>query len=387
MFTRKDFDQLAQHEGSTCVTIYIPTHRAGQETQNGHDAIVLKDALKDAKAGLEVIDELDAAAITKMLAPAKALVDNALFWRQQSDALAIFLADGQMHTFHLPIPMESPMVYVDDQFHLAFAARMLAPGARWYVFSVTQSTNRFFECTRNSVTPIRISDVVPENMEEVLKIYEGTESLQHHGAPTTVPGGGGSVYTGQGSNEDRQDEWLGIYFRRIGNGITDLIAGQEEPLVIAADGQHINGIKDNIDYPHIVPDGLTTHPSVMDPVALQRESWELVQPIFDKTADQLQDKFASANGGGTLANGFADVAVAARNGQVAALYVAEQAETRIGKIDDDSNSVTFTENEGRDLLEYSIRQTIAHGGQVLYRLAEAVPDATDGVTAVLRYEV
>jgi hypothetical protein len=29
----------------------------------------------------------------------------------------------------------------------------------------------------------------------------------------------------------------------------------------------------------------------------------------------------------------------------------------------------------------------SHGGQVMYRLSEQVPDQTDGVTAVLRYDI
>ena len=387
MLTRNDFDRLAQTHDAPCVTLYIPTHRAGEQTRNGHDALVLKDALKDARAQLEARGELEGRDVDALLAPAQALVDDSTFWTHQSDALAVYLSGGEMEHFSLPIPMEAPMVHVGDRYALAFAARMLAPGARWYVFAVTQNSNAFYECTRNSVTPIRIGDLVPENMEEVLEIYEGSETLQHHGTPV-AGAGGGTQFHGQGSNEDRRDERLGIYFRRIGNGVTDLIAGQEEPLVIAADAQHVEGIRTSIDYPHIADEAVTTHPSVLDPVALQRDSWPIVQPLFDKSADELQDKFASATGGGTLANGLADVVRAAKMGQVAALYVAEEAQGRMGRYDAESATVTFGSDAGdENLLEVAIRETIAKGGQVLFRLAEQVPDATDGVTAVLRFGV
>ena len=380
MFTRKDFDRLAEHSSPGSVTLYIPTHRAGEKTHNGHDALVLKDALKDARQQLEGRG-VDGKAIEKTLEPVRSLVDDTNLWRHQSDALAIFASDGEVETFSLPIPMTAPEVYVEDAYRLSVAARMLAPGARWYVFAVTQNDNRFFECTRSTATSIFIEDLVPEDMEEVLEIYDGAETLQHHGAAE----GSGAIFHGQGSNEDRRDERLGIYFRRIGNGITDLIAGQEEPLVLACDAQHSSELSASIDYPHLVEEAVTTHPDVLDPVALQRESWRIVQPLFDKTTDELQDKFASANGGGTIANGLSDVVRAAAMGQVAALYVAETAGDRSGRYDESTGQVKF-DTSGNSLLEQAIRYTVSRGGKVLFRLAEQVPDTTDGVSAVLRFE-
>ena len=390
MFARKDFDRLAQHSGAPALTIYMPTHRAGEQTHNGHDAIVLKDALKDAREQFEATTDLGGADIDAIVAPVEALVNDANFWRNQSDALAIYATADAAETFALPIPMQAPEVHVGQQFHLGFAARMLAPGARWYVFAVTQNYNNFYECTRNSITPIRIGDLVPENMEEVLEIYEGSETLQHHGVGASAGAGqgAGAIFHGQGSNEDRRDERLGIYFRRIGNGVTDLIAGSEEPLVIVADDQHVAAIRAEIDYPHVVEASVKVHPNALDPTAIQAETWPLVQPIFDKTLDELQDKFGSASGGGTIVNGLSDVVPAATNGQVAALFVAETAMGRTGAFDAATQSVTFSGDAGGvDLLEQAIRQTVSHGGQVLYRLAEAIPDTTDGVSAVLRYQV
>lgn len=445
MFTRSDFDRLAAVAGQPCLTIYLPTHRVGEETHNGHDRLAFKDALREGREQLSERTELDGRELEAFVAKVEQAADGANFWRHQSDALAVFATADAVQTFKLPVPLESPDIYAGKRFRLTIAARMLAPGARWYVFAVTQNDNRFYECTRHTVTPIHIRDKVPANMEEVLEIYEGGEQLQHHS--TSVPGAGpGTIFQGQGSNEDRRDERLGIYFRRIGNGITELIAGQEEPLVVACDPQHVQGVKSFIEYPHIVEETVRAHPSTLDPVAIQRDSWQLVQPLFDKTHDQLQEKFATASGGGNLANGLSDVVPAAVGGRVAALYVAENAMPRFGNYDPDTHSVSFvgpdaasgqrddgdkddevtgqtrtvsnatealanaqssstaaveqpgsvytadtTANLDRpagatDLLEEAIRHAVANGAPVLFRLAEQVPDASDGVTAVLRYD-
>lgn len=158
--------------------------------------------------------------------------------------------------------------------------------------------------------------------------------------------------------------------------------------MLVADDQYISGLRSSIDYPNIIEESININPAVLDPVAIQRETWRLVQPIFDKQVEELQDKFASASGGGSLANGLSDVVLAARNNQIAVLYVAEEASGRMGKLAADGNTVEFSNDpDSVDLLEQAIRETINHGGQVMYRLAEQVPDSTDGVTAVLRYQV
>lgn len=180
MFTQEKFNQLANVQSRTCLTIYVPTNRSGEETFNGHDALVLKDALKDAREQLEATTNLDEGQVDAFLAKPAELVEDEYFWRHQSDTLALFITADELHTFSLPIPSTKPMIYVGDRFHLSIASRVLAPACRWYVYSVTQDENKFFECTRNSITEIMISDLVPKDMEEVLEVYEGGETLQHH---------------------------------------------------------------------------------------------------------------------------------------------------------------------------------------------------------------
>ena len=395
MFRNSDFERLASAQGNALISIYTPTHRAGQRTHDGHDALVFKNALKEAEQQLkrQGLSEREA---EQTLAEAAQLVDNDVFWTQRSDALAVFIGEGRLEHFALPIPIEHTEVHVGKQYRLAPAARMLAPAARWYVLSVTQDAVSFLECTRHSATSIAIGDLVPPNMEAALAVYEGSETKQHHGTPV-AGAGGGTIFHGQGSNEDRRDERLEIYFEQIGRGITKLVAGQPEPLVVAADAQHHTGIRRHIDYPHLMTEGITTHPNVLDTLALKRDSWELVQPHFDRTVDELQEKFRSASGGGTLVHGLADVLPAAHLGQVAALFVAEHATSRTGRFAEDSNRVMFSDQNARQasndaaqgdaLLELAIRKVIARGGQVMFRLAEAIPDQTDGVSAVLRFVV
>jgi hypothetical protein len=54
MITKKEFTELSKVHSAFCISIYIPTHRAGEETLKGKDLIVLKNQLKSVKNELEL---------------------------------------------------------------------------------------------------------------------------------------------------------------------------------------------------------------------------------------------------------------------------------------------------------------------------------------------
>lgn len=79
--------RLSEVDGRWCVSIFMPAHRAGAETQQ--DRIRLKNLLREAErqlveAGLRTPD---AAAIPE---PGQALLAESDFWQHQSDGLAVF---------------------------------------------------------------------------------------------------------------------------------------------------------------------------------------------------------------------------------------------------------------------------------------------------------
>ena len=387
MFTQAAFDRLSQQTAEPALTIYLPTHRAGQETHNGHDAIAFKDALKDAERELTQRGFLNDRDAETFLAPLRKLVDDREFWTHQSDTLAVFATADGYETFSLPVPSEEADVCVDRQFRLAPAARMLAPEARYYVLSVTQNYTSFFEATRHSITPVHVHDLLPVNMAEVLEVYDGGETLQHHGNPV-AGAGGGTTFHGQGSNEDREDERLTIYFRRINDGLEQLLEGQTEPLILACDKQHVAGLKRAIKYPHLAEEAVGVHPNALDPTALHRETWMRMQHHFDAAADELQELFGEAEGAGRTAHGLADIYPAAKGGRVGKLLLAEGAAPTYGTYDEATHSVRPAQRDDDgaiDLLEATIRETARNSGTVMFRLADQVPDQTDGASAILRY--
>ena len=53
MLTRKRFEALANFNNEPCISIFIPTERAGKEVLNGRDSIHLKSEWKKVKTDLK----------------------------------------------------------------------------------------------------------------------------------------------------------------------------------------------------------------------------------------------------------------------------------------------------------------------------------------------
>ena len=103
LITKKEITELHEVNHENCISIFIPTHRAGKKVLNEADSLVLKNQLKDVKEKLER-KGLQNDVIDKMTAPVQKLIDDSGFWREQSDGLALFIAEyfyKKIHTSSL----------------------------------------------------------------------------------------------------------------------------------------------------------------------------------------------------------------------------------------------------------------------------------------------
>jgi hypothetical protein len=100
ILTRAELEQLMLKEQPLCVSIYLPTHRTGIETQQ--DPIRLKNLLREAEQLLSA-QGVGTHAVQKMLEPASRLLQDSDFWQHQSDGLAIFLSCNGARHYRLPL--------------------------------------------------------------------------------------------------------------------------------------------------------------------------------------------------------------------------------------------------------------------------------------------
>jgi len=122
IFDRPDLDALLRTQARPCVSIFLPTERAGREVQQNH--LRLKNLLREAEQRLRDLGVRSVETITK---PAHDLESDGSFWRHQGDGLALFLAPDFAESYTLPVAFED-LVVVADHFHLKPMIPMMSSG-------------------------------------------------------------------------------------------------------------------------------------------------------------------------------------------------------------------------------------------------------------------
>ncbi|HEX6201531.1 MAG TPA: hypothetical protein VF100_00930, partial [Thermoanaerobaculia bacterium] len=234
--TRDDVAELSAHRGGPHVSIFLPTVRAGQETQQ--NPIRLKNLLRDA-AGRLVERGLDKAAAEELLAPARAMVDDYELWQHQADGLAVFVAQDFLRTYRLPLAF-SELAAVEDRFHLKSLFPLFADDGRFYVLALSQNDVRLLEGSRYEVREVPLQDV-PKSLADALG-HDLTEvHLQFHTGTRANPrgqqGGGAGrapIYHGQGAGEEDAKDEIRKFFHILDRGLHELLGGgAHTPLVLA----------------------------------------------------------------------------------------------------------------------------------------------------------
>src|SRR3990172_4588179 len=99
VLTRNNLKLLMETHKGLCVSIFMPMHRSGTETQQ--DPIRFKNLLREAEERL-IARGLPAPEAKELLESAQKLLQGDLFRHHQSDGLAMFLSQEVFHTYLLP---------------------------------------------------------------------------------------------------------------------------------------------------------------------------------------------------------------------------------------------------------------------------------------------
>ncbi|HCO84732.1 MAG TPA: hypothetical protein DIT95_14535, partial [Arenibacter sp.] len=102
IITKKELQDLESIRNVHCISIYMPTHQKGEEVLQQEDAKLLKNHLKEVKNKLER-EPLGKREIAELIAPIQELIHDGEFWRHQSNGLALFLTNGIVKMYSLPI--------------------------------------------------------------------------------------------------------------------------------------------------------------------------------------------------------------------------------------------------------------------------------------------
>jgi hypothetical protein len=152
VLSRNDLEMLVQHPRSPCVSLYMPTHRSGPETQQ--DPIRLKNLIRQAEQRL-VGTGMRRRDASEILQPARRLLEDEAFWRHQSAGLALFLRTEWFRWYRLPLTFEE-LVVVSDRFHVSPVLPLLTGDGRFFVLALSENEARLLAGTRFNVQVVNV---------------------------------------------------------------------------------------------------------------------------------------------------------------------------------------------------------------------------------------
>ena len=226
---RTQLEELLPIE-SQCVSILVPTHRAGKEVQQAK--IRLKNLLGEA-AGRLTGHQLRKDRIEETLRPGHDLLEDEGLWRSLEDGLAVYLAPGFSRVFKVPLPLEETLV-VGSRFYVLPLLPPLGNRGDFFLLALSLKSVRLFAADRFEVREIDLPGVPKSLTDAVGSDYE-EDNVQVH---TVRPGTGGAIVHGHGVGqaEDEKEEAT-RFCLRVDAGLRRILLGGgngTRPMVIAA---------------------------------------------------------------------------------------------------------------------------------------------------------
>lgn len=381
LLTKEKFESLAKFKNSPCISIYMPTHRAGKDVLEEKDKIQLKsqwkkiyEQLKEKKISTDKIDELGK--------PVEQLLEDKNFWRHQSDGLAIFIGHNFFEKFSVPVNFE-PMAHISDIFYLKPLVPLFTGDGRFYILSLQMDRVQLFEATKYDINELNIEEMVPSQLEDRVGFDYEEKNSKHQSVAQ-----GASVSHGYGGAErDRKNEFL-RFFRAVDKGLHPLLREEKAPLIVSCQDYLFPIYQEANTYQHLYDKCVPGNPSDFENrKALHQKAWEQIEPYFDKEKEQKMHQFREFNPGRTSKN-IKEIIPAIFEGKVDTLFLQDK-EDLWGNYNPDMASVEITDNSNGhgklSLMNLAAVKVIEQGGTVYLVDQAFMPDMSSKMNAVYRY--
>lgn len=375
-----DFQQLAEQEKSTCVSIYMPAEKSGAETRK--NPIIFKNLIREAQDKLEQLNK-STAKLVEAINSAQGYIEDYDFWQHQDLGLAFFInADGIKH-YRLPYSFEQ-QINISDRFNLKPLLPLIVNDSKFYLLALSQNRIQFFLGSHYSISELKLPKSVPTSLAEALKYDDPEKQQQYHSGDT----GTSPIYHGQGvGTTDNKDE-IKRFFQQIDRGLQEALQAENTPLILAGVEFLLPIYHEANSYTNLLTTGVTGNPEHVAPMDLHASAWSIIKPHLKTQRKQDIDKFNQLSNTKEASSHLEQVVAAAATGQVDTLFITKNAQCW-GEFDLQSNKVIIhpeaTENS-IDLVDLAATKTYLQGGKVYILEFQEMPDNT-AMSAIFRYPI
>lgn len=316
LLTRTELERLASDGPGRHVSIYLPTHRAGRETEG--DRLRLKSLLNSLEHVLAE-DGVTNGDVERLLAPAWEVHGDGMFWRYNAEGLALFLREGEeVRTARLPFTVPE-LVTVGEQFVTSPALPVLGD-EHFLVLTLSHKRVRLLRGNQAGLQQLEVP-AMPASFEDVFAPDEAGSNAM--GRPVSPGRAGPSVYYGTGGpdgTEKKQE--MAEFFREVDHGAHEALRHRHEPLLLAGLPEWVAAYREASRYRHVAPEALERNPDELDEQGLHEQVWPLVRERVARGDQEQVDRLMSRRGTGLGTTDLPEVVRAAREGRVDTLLLA-----------------------------------------------------------------
>ena len=381
--TTNKLKELAQITGPDCISIFMPTYRGGKEVNEMIDQKHLKNLVKAVKNELESHDP-DNREVKTLLEPLNRLVDDAGFWKHQSDGLAIFRNHDFFEYYTLPVIFQ-PLVNVANQFYPLPLIPYINDELKFYILAISQGSVKFYEGFPHQINEVELEDLLPQRLEDVVG-FDFKEKQLHYRAGNDDRGR--ATFHGHGKSNDEADKTEILkYFRAVNNGVMKFLHDKKLPLILATVDYMVPIYREANDYKYLHKDFIQGNPDHAEPVLLHEKARDLLmeQVEHDKKEKTLTFEQKLSNMKASYQE--EEVIPAAINGRIDTLFV-KKGEFLWGIYDKEKNQVL--ERDKREaknscLLNMAAMHTILNKGKVYLMENDDMPESASRLNALFRF--
>lgn len=363
IITAEDVRFLIERQDFPCVSIFMPTHRKGREIEQ--DPIRFKNLLRLAETRMAEMGVKEREA-EDILEPAYKLQKDTLYWKHQSDGLAVFAGKDSFHDYRLPAEFDELSV-VTDRYHIKPVLPLISGDGRFYILAFSLKSVRLLQGSKFSVGEIDLEGL-PTSLSEILDPDRYQKQLQFH---TGTPARGGkrdAVFYGTGSSSPDEKDLIFRFSAQLDKGLRELLKDESAPLVLAGVEYIYPIFREASKYPHIVEGVISGNQDDTSFEELHNKAWPLVEPIFVKGQQKAWQKYQDLSGAkSNLATDKIETIVpSAVHGRIETLFVARNLHCW-GSYNPSTDEVKLHEREqvgGQDLLDFAAVNVYTQKGVV-----------------------
>lgn len=378
----KDLEKLMNVQDKTCVSIFIPTQRAGKEVLEEKNKTHLKSLWKEVGTQLKekgVSEEK----ITKIGKPIEALLSDKSFWRHQSDGLAIFAAEDFFEKYTLPVNFEAH-TYIAEEFYIKPIVPILSGDASFNLLSLQVEEVKLYEATKFSIGSVEIDDLVPSRLEDRVGYDYEEKTLQQKSGSSSM--GQKNMHGHAGSDRERKDEIL-RFFSAVDKGLNKYLQKEKLPLVVACQDYLFPIYKEANTYQNFYEEVVPGNPSDSDMFGLHEKALQILEPVMEKTKREKMKKFDELNNTDNTGASVTDILPAVQQGKVDTLFLENRSEIW-GTYNEDNMNVTIhddQQNGNYSLMNWAAKEVLRQGGNVFLIPEAQMPDKNSKMNALYRF--